>query len=629
MFHFRPRSLFLVAAALLMVSAAARAAERSEIPEKYKWNLRDLFATEADWKKAKDGLAADIPNLTKYQGRLGESATVFLECLSTYMRMNQALERVYTYSSQTFDQDTRVNRSQEMEQEIEEVFSKYRTASSFLRPEIISLGKAKIDAYLTAEPKLAEYRIYLDGIVRWAPHTLSTEQEKLLARASRLAGTPDNVYSIFTSAEMPYPTVTLSTGEEVRLDPAAYTKYRTVANRDDRLKVFRAFFQVHQDYRRTLGTTLGAHMQSHVMNRDLRGFKSCLEGALFDDNIPETVYHQLVTDVNANLPTLHRYLELRKRMMGLEDLGYEDLYAPIVKEVDMTFTPEEGLAVVLEAVKPLGQDYGTVLGNGLLKQGWTDWIPSTGKRAGAYSTGAYGVHPYQLLNYYDGYDDVSTLAHESGHSLHTYLSAKTQPYVNYEYATFVAEVASTLNENLLFHDMVDKAKDDDTRLFLLGNYLEGLRTTLFRQTMFAEFELAIHEMAERGEAITGDGLNGLYLGLVRKYCGHDKGVCRVDDLYGAEWTYIHHFYYNFYVYQYATSLIASTALANGIRDESGSGSTAHRDAYLRLLSSGSSKYPVDLLKDAGVDMTTSAPFQACMREMNAVMDEMEKILTKR
>jgi oligoendopeptidase F len=333
--------------------------------------------------------------------------------------------------------------------------------------------------------------------------------------------------------------------------------------------------------------------------------------------------------VNDNLPTLHRYLKLRVRMMGLSDLGYEDLYAPLVKEVDMSFTPEEGLAVVLSAVKPLGEEYGQVLADGLLRQGWTDWLPSTGKRAGAYSTGAYGVHPYQLLNYNGNYDDVSTLAHESGHSMHTYLSAKTQPYVTYDYPTFVAEVASTLNENLLFHDMLDKAADDETRLFLLGNYLEGLRTTLFRQTMFAEFELAMHELAEGDKPITGDGLNALYLGLVRKYYGHEQGICKVDDLYSVEWAYIHHFYYNFYVYQYATSLIASTALANSIRDEEDSESASHRDAYLKLLSSGSSKYPVDLLKDAGVDMTTSAPFQACMREMNAVMDEMETILGRR
>jgi oligoendopeptidase F len=285
----------------------------------------------------------------------------------------------------------------------------------------------------------------------------------------------------------------------------------------------------------------------------------------------------------------------------------------------------------VEAVAPLGTEYASVLREALTEGGWTDWMPTTGKRAGAYSTGAYDVHPYQLLNFNGGYEDVSTLAHESGHSLHTYLAAKNQPYVTAEYATFVAEVASTLNENLLFHSMLEKAEDDETRLYLLGNYLENLRTTLFRQVLFAEFELKMHEMAERGEPLSGDGLNALYLGLVRTYYGHDQGVAQVHELYGAEWTYIHHFYYNFYVFQYATSLIASTALANGIRDEAAAeaGSTRNRDAYLALLGAGSSKDPVDLLKDAGVDMTTSAPFQACMREMNAVMDEMETVLARR
>ena len=612
-----------------MIVSHAGAAERSDVPDKYKWKLSDLFASEADWAKTRDKLSADVPTLGKFQGHVGDSPAQLYEAIATYMKLSQSLERVYTYASQTNDQDTRVSHSQEMQQSVDDVVSKFSTQSSFLRPEIIALGKAKVESYLSQEPRLAEYRTYLQDIVRWAPHTLSSDEERIMARSGRLAGAPGDIYSIFIDADLPYPTIQLSTGDTVRLDPSAYTKYRAVANRDDRIKVFQAFFGAQRAFRRTLGTSLAAHVQTHVYDKDLRHFDSCLQDALFGDNIPVAVYNQLVKDVNANLPTLHRYLKLRQRMMGLNDLRYEDLYAPIVKEVDMKFTPESAMDLVLKAVKPLGNDYGTVLSSGLLKEGWTDWMPTTGKRSGAYSTGAYGVHPYQLLNFYGEYDDVSTLAHEGGHCMHTYYSMKNQPYVTANYATFVAEVASTFNENLLVHYMVDNAKDDDTRLFLLGNYLENLRTTLFRQVMFAEFEQGIHEKAEQGEPLTGDTMNELYLGIVRKYYGDAKGVCKVDDMYGMEWGYVHHFYYDFYVYQYATSLIASTALANGVSAEYKAHGTKKRDAYLHLLSSGSSKYPVDLLKDAGVDMTTSAPFKACMKEMNSVMDQMEKILARR
>jgi oligoendopeptidase F len=312
-------------------------------------------------------------------------------------------------------------------------------------------------------------------------------------------------------------------------------------------------------------------------------------------------------------------------MLGIQELRYEDLYAPLVKNVDMHFTPEQAMDIVLDAVKPLGPAYVDTLRHGFASR-WIDWMPTTGKESGAYSTGAYGVHPYQLQNFTGLYDEVSTLAHESGHSIHTYLADSHQPYPTHDYATFVAEVASTLNENLLFHRMLDRTQDKATRLYLLGSYLDNLRTTLFRQALFAEFEMRMHAMAEKGETLSGENLSKLYLEIVRRYYGHDLGVCKVDALYGVEWAYIEHFYFDFYVYQYATSIVASTALANGIREEAAHGGTAKRDAYLHMLESGSSRYPIDLLKGAGVDMTTSAPFKAAIREMNSVMDEMEKLL---
>jgi oligoendopeptidase F len=313
--------------------------------------------------------------------------------------------------------------------------------------------------------------------------------------------------------------------------------------------------------------------------------------------------------------------------MKLDTLRYEDLYAPIIPEVDLKYTPEEAMKLALESMAPLGQEYVSTLKQGFESR-WIDWLPNTGKASGAYSTGAYGVHPYQLQNFTGLYEEVSTLAHEAGHSMHTYLSDQSQPYVSHDYATFVAEVASTLNENLLLHYLLERTQERATRLFLLGSYLDNLRGTLFRQTLFAEFELAIHEMAERGETLTGENLSDLYLGLLRRYYGHDQGVCVIDERYGVEWAYVDHFFYDFYVYQYATSIVAATAIANGIRDEAAAKKPgrARRDAYLGMLRSGSSKYPIDLLRDTGVDMTTSAPFQASMREMNAVMDQIEKLL---
>ncbi|MDZ4806443.1 MAG: oligoendopeptidase F [Candidatus Eisenbacteria bacterium] len=625
----------LACMALLVIVAAcpmpqAHATERSEVDAKYKWDITDLYATEADWEAARERLAGKVTAINTYKGRLGESPAVLLEALNSWMGQIQELSRLSSYASMTFDVDTRVSKSQEMQQGASKIGTDFSSASSYIRPELIALGADKVNAMVAAEPKLNEYRVLLDNMLRYAPHTLSGPEERIAAMAGDMAGTGEEIYSILTDADFPYPTITLSTGESVRLDGAAYSRWRQAPNRADRKLVFQEFWKAHDNFKRTIGTSLYSGVKAHVFNKDIRKFDSCLQAALFSDNVPVTVYKRLLADVNENLPTLHRYLALRQRMMGLKDLGYEDLYAPMVAEVDMAFTPESAQEVTIEATRVLGTEYVDVLKEAF-SGGWMDWMPTTGKRSGAYSTGVYGVHPYQLQNFNGTYDDVGTLAHEAGHSMHTYLSMKNQPFVTHDYATFVAEVASTANENFLLHTMLIRTQDEATRLFLLGSYLENMRTTLFRQTMFAEFELAIHEQAEKGEPLTGENLNETYLGLVRKYYGHDKGICSVDSLYAVEWAFVNHFYYNFYVFQYATSMIASTSLAHGILEEQamGEGKTAKRDAYLKMLSSGSSKYPVDLLREAGVDMTTSEPFKAAMREMNSVMDEMEKLLAKK
>jgi len=613
-------SLFAVG---FLGSSSAQAVERAEIPQQYKWNTADLYPSDEAWASKSQEIAARIPKLAEFQGKLGTDASAFFNALETIMELDKDFSRLMTYASMRSDEDTRLAKTREMEQTATDLGVKLSAAISFLRPEILSLGKEKVMGFLTAEPKLAPYKPWLEDILRYLPHTLTAAEEKIAAQAGMMSEAPSSAYTIFTNADLPYPEVTLSDGSKVRLDAAAYTKYRAASNRDDRKKVFQAFWSTYKNFERTLGTTLNAHIKTHIFNKEVHKFKSCLEAALFDANIPVEVYKQLIADVHSNLPTLHRYLKLRQRIMGLDQLSYEDLYAPIVKEVDLKYTPEEAMKLVLESIAPLGEQYVADLKTGFDNR-WVDFLPSTGKKSGAYSTGVYGVHPYQLQNFTGLYEEVSTLAHESGHSMHTFLSDKNQPYPTHDYKTFIAEVASTLNENFLLHYMLKNNKDKAVQMFLLASRLDSLRTTLFRQTLFAEFEMKIHELAEQGEPLTGEKLTALYLNLLKEYYGDAAGVCKIDDLYGIEWAYIPHFYYNFYVYQYATSIMASTQIAADIRAEAPA--TKARDAYLKMLSSGSSKYPIDLLKEAGVDMTTSAPFNAAMKEMNNIMDEMEKLM---
>ncbi len=616
----------LAALALAVASVPALATERSEIPDQYKWKTSDLYPTEDAWYQAKDDIAAHIPKMAAYQGRLGASATELADALETFMGLSQDLARLRIYASFRKDEDARLGKPREMNQIAQQLSVEFGTAVSYVRPEILAAGGDKVRGFLGREKRLAPFRPWLEDLLRWEPHTLSAAEEKVASEARIMAGGPSAAYYTFKNADMPYPEITLSNGEKVRLDDAAYTQYRALPDRADREKVFRAFWARHGEYERTLGTTLDNEVKTHIFDKNVHKFGSSLEASLFESNLPTSVYTQLVADVHKNLPTLHRYLRLRQRMMGVDTLRYSDLYAPIIKEVDLKYTPEQAQELVLAALAPLGTDYVGTLRNGF-QSGWVDWLPSTGKQSGAYSEGVYGVHPFQLQNFTGLYEEVSTLAHESGHSMHSYLSDRTQPYASHDYTTFVAEVASTLNENLLLHYMLDRTRDRDTRLFLLGSYLDNLRLTLFRQVLFAEFELKIHELAEKGEPLTGERLSVIYLGLLKDYYGDAQNVCRIDDLYGAEWAYIQHFYMNFYVFQYATSITASAEIAAQMRAEKKA--TKTRDAYLAMLSMGSSRYPIDELKSVGVDMTTSAPFDAAMREMNAVMDEMERLTAKK
>ncbi|HEX2659039.1 MAG TPA: oligoendopeptidase F, partial [Polyangia bacterium] len=598
-----------------MTVSTATARERADVPEAYTWNLSDLYPSEAAWTEAKDALAKRVPELAKFKGHLGKSSKELLAALQTLFDLDLSLSRLMVYASALSDQDIRAARPREMKQAAEELATTFSAAASWLRPEILTIDAAKIHKWIAQEAKLSPYRVYLEETLRHKPHTLSIAEERIAAEAGDLAHAGGEVHGVLSNADLPYPTIKLSTGESVHLDAAAFSLHRQAPKRSDRELVFSSFFGALKTYERTMGATLAANVKAHLFDKRIRHFGSALEAALFSDNIPTSVYKQLLDDVHRSLPTLHRYLNLRKRMLGLETLRYQDLYVPLVASVDLRFEPDQARAITLEALAPLGKAYTDALQKGFNSR-WTDYLPSPGKRSGAYSTGVYGVHPYQLLNFNGRYEDLTTLAHESGHSMHTFLSHGAQPYPTADYPIFVAEVASTFNENLLIHDQLARAKDDATRLSLLGTLLDGLRTTLFRQTQFAEFELAFHEQAERGEPLTGENLSKLYLQIARDYYGHAAKICQVDELLGIEWAYVPHFYYDFYVYQYATSMVASTSLARAVREEAAAGKTERRDAYLKMLASGSSKNAITLLKDAGVDMTTSAPFDAAIAEMN-------------
>jgi oligoendopeptidase F len=617
----------LVAAALsvLTLSGVAQERDRAKTPEKYKWNLGDLYPTDAAWRAAKDKVAAEIPRLGAFRGRLASSPATVADALETMSALSKELSRLYAYAHMLADQDTRVSLHEGMKQEMIQLFAASSAAGSYIEPEILRFPNGTIEKFLTAEPRLNVYEFYLKDIERRAAHTLSEAEEKLLADAGPLAGSPSNTYGIIANADLPYPTVTLSDGKSVKLDQAAYNSLRALPNRADREKVMSTFFNALGSFGRTFGTTMNGQVQKAAFLSKTRKYPSALEWSLDAANIPTSVYARLVDGVNRNLPVFHRYLNLRKRMMGVDELHYYDLYAPLVASVNLTYSPEEAQKHVLAASAPLGAGYQAVLQRAYDER-WIDFFPNEGKRSGAYSQGgAYDVHPYMLLNYNGRYDDVSTLAHELGHTMQSYYSNKTQPYPLADYPIFVAEVASTFNEALLIDYMLENIKDDDARLSLLGNYLEGIKGTVFRQTQFAEFELRMHEMAEKGQPITGDALAKLYMEITRKYYGHDQGITVVDDYIAHEWSFIPHFYRDFYVFQYATSFTASSALAEKVK----AGDEEAKRKYLAFLSAGGSKYPIDLLKDAGVDMTTDEPLELTMKAMTRVMDEMESLLARR
>ena len=619
-----PGTKYLIISLLLISFFAinAQTLDRKDVPEKYKWNLQDVYKSVDDWKADFNKITSQINEVEKYKGKLGENAETFYNALTSYFNLQKEFAKLYDYASKLSDENLNISSNQALKQQASNLGTKISENLAFFKPEILEIDTSKIKQFFNEKKDLEQFSVFVDNIIRLKAHTLSKKGEELLASFGSVTDTPYDVFSIFNNAEMPSPEVKLSTGEEIKLTSSSYTKYRAVENRGDREKIFKAFFENYAKFQNTMGANLAGKEKSDVVYAKDRNYKSSLEASLAPNNIPTSVYENLITQIHNSLPTLKRFLQLKKQMLGVDTLHYYDLYTPIVKQVKMNFTVEQGQQVILNALKPLGEKYLVTIQKAFDDR-WIDYMPTAGKRSGAYSSGAsYDFHPYILMNWNDDYYSVSTLAHELGHTMHSYFSNKNQPYAKSDYPIFVAEIASTLNESLLNNYMVQHANSKEEKLYLLGSYLELLRTTIFRQTLFAEFELDAHKMAEKGEPITGEALSKLYFKLTKEYYGNNEGDCIVDPYIAYEWEYIPHFYYNYYVYQYATSLIYATALSEKILKE---GQPAV-DNYYKLLKGGDSKFPIELIKEAGIDPLSAEPFKITMDKMNKIMDQIEAII---
>jgi oligoendopeptidase F len=607
-----------------MTTAIAPERDRSAVADKYKWNLADLYPSVDAWRARKARIAAEVPALAAWRGSLTNAASQLADALEKRSELRKEIARLYVYAEMLSDQDTRDSMHQGMTQEMVQLWASLNAESSYIEPEILRVDPPVLESFLATEPRLRDYTHELRDILRRAAHTLSDAEEKLLAAAGPLASAPASIFNILSNADFSYPTVALSDGRSARINHSRYTELRSLPNRPDREAVQSAYFGALGTFRRTFGTMMDGLVQKVVFFSKARKYGSALEYALDANNVPTSVYTGLIAGVDRNLPVFHRFLDLRRRMLKVDKLHYYDLYAPLVPAVETAYSPEDAERVIVQALAPLGHDYQAVVARAFNER-WIDMYPNEGKRSGAYSQGAaYDVHPYILMNYNGKFDDVSTLAHELGHTMQSYLSNTHQPFPTADYPIFTAEVASTFNEALLLDYMLRTLDDDAVRLSLLGQYLESVQFTVFRQTQFAEFELRMHEMAAQGQPITGDALAELYFGITKRYYGHDAGVCVVDDYVQHEWSFISHFYHEFYVYQYATAFTASEALVSRVK--AGDADAVRR--YLTFLSSGGARYPIDMLKDAGVDMTSNEPLDLTVAQMARVMDEMETILAR-
>jgi oligoendopeptidase F len=615
----------LLAGVWLVLAGTAMADDSAEAADpKYIWDLTEIYSSVEAWNQARNDVMQDFERLGERRGSLGESADSLYTAMQMYSDAYRKAARVAVYASLMQDEDLRVTETQERAQLGDIVFARFSEATAWIQPEVLKVGREVIESYVNDDERLAPFAFQLDDSLRNAPHTLTEEAEEALSYFSQSFSAPSDIYSLIANSDIPWPTVTLANGEEYRIDSQGYGRWRASPNREDRKLVFDSFWNKWSEHRSTVGKVLNTHIQTQVSLARARNYDSVLERELFQDNLPIDVYRTLVAEVNKALPTLHRYFRLRAKMLGVDEMRYYDIYPPLVS-LDKEFDFETSKAITLDAMHVLGEDW-LAMQRDAMAQRWMHVYPQQGKRSGAYmQPGAYDVHPYLLLNHNDDYASLSAMAHEWGHAMHTLYSKQAQPFETVFYATFIAEIPSTSLELILLDHMNRNAETMDEKIFYLGSALEDMRGTFFRQTMFAEFELALYEAAERGEALSGEGISAIYGDILKRYHGHDQGVVVIDDLYTNEWMFVPHFYRNMYVFQYATSQTAGTALYQKIKDEGDAGV----ENYKNLLRAGGSDYPYQLLLNAGVDMARPEPYRAVVSKMNAIMDELESLLEQR
>ena len=595
--------------------------KRQELPQQFTWNLESVYPDEALWESDFQTVKEQIPRLESYRGSLGSSASQLLGCLQMQDDTNKLMEQLLVYSRMRKDEDNSNSRYQALADRATMLATELSSAGAFIGPEILSTPEERLQGFISSEPGLQLYQHRLDELLRQRPHVRSTEVEVVLAQSMDVSRTPDNSFTMLANADIKFPTITDENGSPVELTNARYNQFRESQDRRVRKDAFLAMHQTYHSFRNTIASTLAGSVRSDIFYARARNYPTAMEAALGPNNIPVEVYHNLVRSVDQNLPLLHRYMALRKRLLGLEELHHYDLYVPMVPDIQIETPYDEATKTVQVALAPLGEEYVSALAGGLNSR-WIDVYENEGKTSGAYSGGSYTTNPFVLLNYHGTLNDVFTLAHELGHSMHSYFTRRTQPYVYGDYTIFLAEVASTLNETLLTDSLLKQTNDRKLRAFLVNHQLESFRTTLFRQTMFAEFELEIHTRAEAGEALPPDQLSSLYGELNRRYYGTEVIP---DEEISIEWARIPHFYWAFYVYQYATGISAAAALAHQILTE---GEPAVQ-RYLRFLKSGSSKYSIDLLREAGVDMATPEPVQQALDIFKSSLDQMEELMAAR
>ncbi|WP_455660706.1 oligoendopeptidase F [Pradoshia sp.] len=592
--------------------------ERKEIPVEDTWRLEDIFETDQAWEDEFKNIQDSLPKGEQYRGKLGESADVLWDALQFQDEMTERLGRLYTYSHMRYDQDTGNTFYQGMDDRAKNLYSQASSIFSYIVPEILSIDEETINRFMGEKEELKLYAQVLKEINLQRPHVLTAEQEALLAQASEVLSASSNTFGMLNNADLRFPSIKDENGQEVELTHGRYTRFLESADRRVRKEAFEAMYKTYGQYKNTFASTLAGTVKKDNFYAKVRNYSSAREAALSANNIPESVYENLVGAIHDNLHLLHRYVRLRKKILGVDELHMYDLYTPLVKDVKMEIPYEDAKNYVLKGLAPLGEDYVSVLKEGFENR-WVDVHENRGKRSGAYSSGAYGTNPYILMNWQDNVNNLFTLAHEFGHSVHSYYTRKNQPYQYGDYSIFVAEVASTTNEALLNDYLLKEIDDEQKRIYLLNHYLEGFRGTVFRQTMFAEFEHLIHKMAQDGIALTAESFTQTYYELNKKYFGEDIVI---DEEIGLEWSRIPHFYYNYYVYQYATGFSAAAALSSQILEE---GQPAV-ERYLGFLEAGSSDFPIEVLKKAGVDMTSPEPIEAACKVFEEKLTELEQLL---